>query len=68
VTGEVVHSSDEHSRLYGFDPGQGVPSFEEFRQRVHPEDRARWTEALQRGISQAASVEGEFRSFLPEGR
>jgi PAS domain S-box-containing protein len=61
VTGEVIHSSDEHSRLYGFDPEQGVPSFEEFRQRVHPEDRAWWTEALERGISEAASVEGEFR-------
>jgi len=67
VTGEVTHSSDEHSRLYGFDPEQGVPSFEEFRQRVHPEDRARWTEALRRGIKQAASVEGEFRVVPPQG-
>src|SRR6476646_327811 len=32
VTGEVIHSSDEHSRLYGLDPARGVPSFEEFRQ------------------------------------
>jgi PAS domain S-box-containing protein len=67
TTGEVNHSSDEHSRLYGFDPQQGVPSFEEFRQRVHPEDRARWTEALERGISQAARVEGEFRIVPPQG-
>ncbi len=66
ATGEVTHSSDEHSRLYGFDPEQGVPSFEEFRQRVHPEDRAGWTEALKRGISEAASVEGEFRIVPPQ--
>src|ERR1700730_2273655 len=67
ATGEVTHSSDEHSRLYGFDPQQGVPSFEEFRRRVHPQDRAAWTEALERGISQAAHVEGEFRVVLPQG-
>jgi two-component sensor histidine kinase len=32
---------------------------------VHPEDRAGWTEALNRGISEAASVEGEFRVVPP---
>jgi PAS domain S-box-containing protein len=67
ATGEITHSSDEHSRLYGFDPEQGVPSFEEFRQRVHPEDRARWTEALERGIREAAIVEEEFRTVPPQG-
>jgi PAS domain S-box-containing protein len=67
TTGEVTHSSDEHSRLYGFDPEQGVPSFEEFRQRVHPEDRAKWTEALERGIRERASIEGEFRIVPPQG-
>ena len=67
VTGEVTHSSDEHSRLYGFDPVQGVPCFEEFRQRVHPEDRAGWTEALKRVLSGAASVEGDFRIVPPQG-
>jgi PAS domain S-box-containing protein len=66
-TGEVTHSSDEHSRLYGFDPEQGVPSLKEFGQRVHPEDRASWTEALERGFSEAASVEGEFRVVPPQG-
>jgi PAS domain S-box-containing protein len=67
ATGEVTHSSDEHSRLYGFDPEQGVPSLEEFRQRVHPEDRARWTEALEGGIREAARVEEEFRVVPPQG-
>jgi signal transduction histidine kinase/PAS domain-containing protein len=65
VTGEITHSSDEHSRLYGFDPERGVPSFEEFRQRVHPEDRAGWTESLKRGISEAVSVKGDFRVVPP---
>ncbi len=66
-TGEVTHSSDEHSRLYGFDPEQGVPSLKEFGQRVHPEDRTLWTEALETGFSEAASVEGEFRVVPPQG-
>jgi PAS domain S-box-containing protein len=67
VTGQIIHSSDEHSRLYGFDPEQGTPSFEEFRQRVHPKDRAGWTEALQGAIKQGARVEGEFRVVPPQG-
>jgi signal transduction histidine kinase/PAS domain-containing protein len=66
VSGEVIHSSDEHSRLYGFDPERGIPSFEEFRQRVHPRDRAAWTQALRRGIRQAIRVEGEFRVVPPQ--
>src|SRR5690349_4308694 len=67
VTGQIIHSSDEHSRLYGFDPEQGTPSFEEFRQRVHPEDRAGWTEALEGAIKQGTRVEGEFRVVPPQG-
>jgi PAS domain S-box-containing protein len=67
VTGEVIHSSDEHSRLYGLDPERGIPSFDEFRQRVHPKDRAGWTEALREGLKQAVRVEGEFRVVPPRG-
>jgi signal transduction histidine kinase/PAS domain-containing protein len=65
VTGELTHSSDEHSRLYGFDPEQGIPSIEEFRQRVHPEDRAMFTDAIGRGIGEAANFEMEFRIVPP---
>src|ERR1700694_648055 len=34
VTREMRHSSEEYSRLHGFDPERGMPSFEEFIQRV----------------------------------
>jgi signal transduction histidine kinase/PAS domain-containing protein len=68
ATGEVIHSSDEHSRLYGLDPGRGIPSFEEFRQRVHPKDRAGWTQALREGLKKAVRVEGEFRVVAPQGQ
>src|SRR6202049_3992249 len=33
-TQELLHSSEEHTRLYGFDPNQRLPSLEEFQQRV----------------------------------
>jgi signal transduction histidine kinase len=64
--GEPTHSSDEHSRIYGFDPGQGVPPLEEFLQRIHPDDRARCTEALEKGIREAKSFEIEYRIVVPQ--
>jgi signal transduction histidine kinase/PAS domain-containing protein len=65
-TREVSHSSHEHSRLYGFDPQQGAPSLSEFLQRMHPEDRARCTDALERGIREATNFEVEYRVVLSQ--
>ena len=67
ATGELTHSSDEHSRLYGFDPEQSVPRLKEFIERVHPEDRAEMTERLQQGLRGASSFELEFRVVPPHG-
>jgi signal transduction histidine kinase/PAS domain-containing protein len=64
--GAPTHSSDEHSRLYGFDPEQEIPSLAEFLQRIHPEDRTRCTEAFARGIREAASFEIEYRIAPPQ--
>jgi PAS domain S-box-containing protein len=66
--GEPTHSSDEHSRLYGFDPDQGIPSLDAFIQRIHPDDRARCAEALETAIREAASFEIEHRVGLPRGQ
>ena len=67
ATGEPTHSSEEHSRLYGFDPERGVPSSEEFRQRIHPEDRDRVVEMMDRAIGERTDFDVDFRTVLPDG-
>jgi len=47
ATRQILHSSAEHSRLFGFDPEKGLPSFEEFLQRILPEDREHVLETFQ---------------------
>src|SRR5258707_6657603 len=67
ATGEMRHSSEEHSRLYGFDPESGMPSFEEFVQRMHPEDRPRVAEIAERANCTGQEFEAHFRVVLPDG-
>jgi signal transduction histidine kinase/PAS domain-containing protein len=64
-TREVTHSSDESSRLYGFDPEQRMPSLGELLERIHPQDRAMCAEALERGIREATNMDVEYRVVLP---
>jgi PAS domain S-box-containing protein len=64
---EITHSSDEHSRLYGFDAEKGVPSSEQFQQRMHPEDRDRVVAVFNRAVAQRTDYEVEFRMLLPDG-
>src|SRR2546427_2091961 len=67
ATGGMRHSSEEHSRLYGFDPDRGLPSREEFQQRIHPEDRARVVETFERASCEEKDFEAHFRVVLPDG-
>jgi len=66
-TREMRHSSEEHSRLYGFDPEKGIPSFEEFVQRMHPEDRSRFVEIAERANSAGKDFDVHLRVVLPDG-
>ena len=67
ATREIHHSSEEHSRLYGFDPDTGVPPFEELLQRIHPEDRERALETAESACRTGADFEMHFRIVLPDG-
>src|SRR5712664_1296922 len=64
---EMRHSSEEHSRLYGFDPEKGIPSFEEFVQRIHPEDRTRVVELADRANSAGKDFDAQLRVVHPDG-
>ena len=64
---DALHLSEEWYRIYGFDPEKGAPGFEERLQRTHPEDRAKWQEAIDRAIAEKSDYEVEFRILLPGG-
>jgi PAS domain S-box-containing protein len=62
-TGKIIWS-DEHCRMLGFDvPTE--PSLELFFNRVHPEDRARIREALDKATSAGRKYEIQYRILLP---
>jgi PAS domain S-box-containing protein len=63
----ALHLSEEWYRIYGFDPDNGPPAFEEHLQRTHPEDRAKWQGTLDRAIAEKSDYEVEFRILLPDG-
>src|ERR1700704_3014737 len=48
----ILYGSEETFRIWGFDPAQGVPSFEAVRQRVHPGDRDRHDEVVKRALEE----------------
>jgi PAS domain S-box-containing protein len=65
--GDALHLSEEWYRIYGFDPENGPPAWEERLQRIHPEDRAKWQGAIDRAIGEKSEYEVEFRILLPSG-
>src|SRR5882757_7435447 len=66
VGGAAVHLSEEWYRIYGFDPENGPPAFEELLLRTHPEDRAQWKGEIDRAIARKSDYEVEFRILLPD--
>jgi PAS domain S-box-containing protein len=64
---KTVHLSEEFCRIYGFDPSERSPTWEEYFERVHPEDRLKWTATIERAIAEKADYDQEFRILLPNG-
>jgi PAS domain S-box-containing protein len=62
---DALHLSDEWYRIYGFDPEDGIPTLEQRLQRIRPEDRAKWQEAIDRAVREKSDYDVEFRIALP---
>lgn len=63
----LVHWSEEHYRVFGFDPAQGMPSAEAFYARIHPDDRTTVATAFRAISAERTSFDINYRIVLPDG-
>ncbi|MEQ9000387.1 MAG: PAS domain S-box protein [Coleofasciculus sp. B1-GNL1-01] len=59
--------SDEIFRIYGRDPSQVEPSYEQLVQQIHPDDVALFQHYVEQAITEGKSYEHEMRIFLSDG-
>jgi PAS domain S-box-containing protein len=61
--------SQEIFRIYGYDAGETGPTWEQFLERVHPEDRAQIEQRakIETGGKEWVDSQGDFRIVLPDG-
>jgi PAS domain S-box-containing protein len=66
-TGQPIYWSDEHYRIFGLDPQQGVPTWDQLQDRIHPDDREKVSQAFGRAVRLEAPSEADYRIVLPDG-
>jgi PAS domain S-box-containing protein len=59
--------SEEHLRIFGFDPQQGLPTRDQALQRIHPEDLGKVLQTFNRIIHEKVDSDVEYRFVLPDG-
>jgi PAS domain S-box-containing protein len=63
---KALYVSEEWYRIYGFDPKDGMPAWEERLERVHPEDRDTFDASVERAITEKSDYDLEFRIVPPD--
>ena len=63
----LLYWSDETYRILGFDPRDGLPTYEAAAQRTHPDDQERVREQARRAVQQKRDYKLEYRILLPTG-
>jgi PAS domain S-box-containing protein len=59
---------DTMRRLYGLAPDERVATYEDFLNRVYPDDRDFVDATVQRALANGGRLDYEFRILLPDGR
>jgi PAS domain S-box-containing protein len=64
---ETLYWSEEMFRLFGFDPQQGLPMWDQWLQRIHQEDRDKFRMAGDRTFLEKVDCDVEFRTVKSDG-
>src|SRR5271154_3875228 len=64
---DIRYWSEECYRVLSFDPQDGLPRFEEFFQRIHPDDQPGFRELIETAIREKAEWEADYRIVHPGG-
>jgi len=64
---DVRYWSEECYRVLGFDPRDGLPRFEEFIKRIHPDDQPAFRESAKRAAHNKLDEEVDYRIVHPGG-
>lgn len=68
VASKEISWSEETFHLVGRSPDEGTLSFKQYLEMIHPADRLRMVDAVQRAIDDGAAYEIRVRQMLPTGR
>jgi PAS domain S-box-containing protein len=66
-TQKVLYCSEEMFRIFGLDPRESSPSRDNFRQRIHPEDRDWVRKRFEESLRERVDTFAEYRVLLPDG-
>jgi PAS domain S-box-containing protein len=64
---DIRYWSEECYRLLSFDSQDGLPQFEQFLQRIHPDDQPGFRQVIETAIREKAEWEADYRIVHPGG-
>ncbi|UIE38007.1 PAS domain S-box protein [Leptodesmis sichuanensis] len=64
---QVITWSEELYHMFGLDPSRPVPPYEEYLQKIHPDDRPKLLQCVEQAIASGTPYLIDYRIILPDG-